>query len=337
MKRIINIITPLFLSLLLSGCMGGSPKPDASTNSLPSWYLNTSADSPFYYYGVGSGASKSEAINEALNQIAGKISVVVESTFKSKQKSSMNNGKSSFSNEVDQSIKAKIQGIKFSNYKVSKNAQIGKKIYLLVKVDREALFKSKLKELNAIDVNIDSEWKRSENLTNFEKIKLSSAIQKDIINAKAMFPILTAIKNDFLDASYNSKYNDYNSKFSKLKDNIYAYIKKGNSPKFESIVRKYLSQYGIKLVDKLSSSTKSLIIIEVKKESKQLPFKLKNNKFVKVTVQINTYSSKNKLLAKNSVSVKNVSKISVKDASNKTEKFEKLIISQGIIKVLTGK
>jgi len=124
-----------------------------------------------------------------------------------------------------------------------------------------------------------------------------------------------------------------------------VYFKKSNAAAFQNIVKKYVSQAGAKIfkdIKKINKKElKNLIIIDIKKSAKEQKMtstseKLKNAHFAKVAITLTVLNSDNKVLAKNIISVLNISKVSFEDAVNKTEKFEKEIKKQGILNILMG-
>ena len=343
---LLKYLTVPVTALFLSGCFGGGPSPDqTSSNQIPEWFVNTPKDNPMYFYGSGEGQTKDEAQSNALSQIAATISVTVESTMSSLRKQSTSNGHVDYSSETEQQVKSSVKAMKFSNYRVTKSAMFGGKYYLLVELDRDGFFATKLKELQALDNAIASEWKRYNTLSVFEKARQVVGIKGKISEALAMLPILSAINEGFKDSQYRSVYEKQMDEMSYVTDNLLATFGTTNSPSVQELVKKYLSQMGIKMVKSKSGLSgkqlDNLIIIDIDVSAKEQALKsaskaLEGAHFAKVSVTLTTKAANGKVMAKNIVSVRNISKESFADAVAKTEKLEELIQREGIMNILAG-
>ena len=85
-------------SVVFSGCLGGSKQPVVK---YPTWYTKLHQDSKIILYATAEAYSEKEAVTLALNSIASKISVSVESSYTSTTNSSRN----SYSKNTQQNIK----------------------------------------------------------------------------------------------------------------------------------------------------------------------------------------------------------------------------------------
>ncbi len=116
-------IIPLILVFI--GC---STKP-------PKWFFNPLNDTNEILYASSSGKTKEDAINNALNLAASKISIKINSIFISnKGYYKLNNHINTYSN-VSKQITAQIKNFEFHNYKIIKIAKKDK-YYVLIAIDR---------------------------------------------------------------------------------------------------------------------------------------------------------------------------------------------------------
>ena len=116
--------------LFLTACMGSPSYPD--------WYKKLNQDTSRYAYGTGEGYDKEEAVIRALNVIASKISVSVESTSTSNINITTEDGEESYHRNVNQNVVNYVEKVELSNYKVQKVEEIDDNKYaVLVRVDKE--------------------------------------------------------------------------------------------------------------------------------------------------------------------------------------------------------
>jgi len=142
-----HLFSTLPLLSLLGGCVANSPQKEI-TEPIPEWFMNTPNDTGNFYFGVGEGRSKDVAKNVALNDIASRISVTVKSTLSSEINQKIAKGKELITRNSQQKLLAQVKAIEFSNYNIDKMIVQNNRNYVLVKVNRIALYKKRLKKLN---------------------------------------------------------------------------------------------------------------------------------------------------------------------------------------------
>ena len=121
MKKLI-----IFLAILFISC--SSPKP-------PKWYNKIYNDNNFFVYSTGVGQTKKEAITNALANASAKISVIVQSHYKSLKYQYKGDDTSNYSNNSIFNIETKTNPITFTQYKILK-LQNNDKYYVLLKINR---------------------------------------------------------------------------------------------------------------------------------------------------------------------------------------------------------
>ena len=194
------------LLLFLNACMGGA--------SYPTWYKTVHQDTSHYSYGTGEGYSKQEAVIRALNVIASKISVSVESTSISNVNIASHNGEEEYHREVNQNVTNHVQKVELSNHKVLKVEEIENHRYaVLVRVDKE--LNAKLL-LSKVDAHIKEYHQllahKSNPVETFKKYghAIKQINQKDMRNcsiAKGLYPSSNASKrsNSLIDIKNKMK------------------------------------------------------------------------------------------------------------------------------------
>jgi hypothetical protein len=164
----------------------------------PKWLINPPKDNILYFYAAGEGYTKKEAVKNALNDIASRINVKITSEFII-NKGSYNN---KIYNDTYQLIKAEVKNIHL-NYEILKTKKIDKKIYVLLRVDKEKLIIS-------LKNDIDNEIKQLTSLLKTKnpckKVKNAYIVLQKLKSLNSKISIL----NYFIPSTYNTK-NIYNT------------------------------------------------------------------------------------------------------------------------------
>jgi hypothetical protein len=329
------------ISFTFLGCAGGSMGQFAQPkNELPNWYLNPKTSNAAYYYGVAEGSSKKEAKINALNQIAAEISVSVSSSIDI-SKTSKNNV---YSKEVESKTKASIEKIKFTGIEIIENAYNNGKFYTYLKVNRDILFNSQKKALDNDYESTISMWKHMQKNGVFELFKNGSKLNSNLDKIFIQLPKLKAINDNFNQDKYLTELVSIKNKARDMQSNAVVYVQNNKgSQGYQSVIKKYLSSFGMNLISNKSdvSNKKNLIIVDLTKKSQPKKVKttdprLKGASFADVVITIKTKNYKNKIIAQNRIKVINISKSGYNAASVKTAKFEREIKKQGIMNILLG-
>lgn len=338
------LISVFVYTSLSTGCMKKDTVKITKTQ-IPEWFINSPQDSQNVFYGVGKGRSKEEAKNTALNDIASRISVTIQSTLSSEKEQRISKGEESFISNSQQNLLAQVKAMEFSNYIISDMVIQEGFTYVLVNVDRKALYHKNKKKLDSKMSVLQAKWGRYNTLHAFNRFDEIKQIKSLIDEVQVKLPIITAISDKFKDEEYRKKLEDYLDEMSYLKDRVVAIFQEGNSPEIELVLKKHLSQAGIRLITSMSNLGKkeleNLIVINVtsdavRKKVKTTNQQLKNAHFAKITINLTTRNHNSKVLAKNTFSVTNISQISFDDALLQTSKLDKLVKKTGIISILTG-
>ncbi len=240
---------------LLGGC-----KPltiQVGKKELPKWYLTPQSDNYNYFYATGSGDNKQEAITNALNMIASKISVEVSSEFNSMVRNSTIEGYSRFSQK---NINLRVQRLKFNNYKILKTQEIGDKIYLLLRVDKQKMANALIEEISIRLRDMDIK-KSNFNGSNYRKLKLYEMLAKEAKEIKADFLIANSISPKSYRERFLRKIDSYIKDYIKLKNSITFYIQ--NRPKdadYAKVVANFITKKGFNLTNKIDDNT---IIVDI--------------------------------------------------------------------------
>lgn len=340
MFKLLAILITAVISLSFLGCGGATPQPkSSSTAKMPTWYLSEVPTDSINFYGVGEGTTKESAKSKALAQISGAISTTVQSAMEMTEQDSTENG---YSQESKSNIKSTTDSIKFTGIGIIDTAYIEGRFYTYLKVDREVLF-------NSIKRDLDNDYNKALNQFNqmqskgsFEVLKKSPKLKKQIDNilSKPTMEILKSINPQFKSTQYRDKIVAIKRDLDDTKADTVVYLKsKDNlSSYYKDIVEKYISSYGLTMLDS-QKKMKNLLVIDIsvkakKKNVKTSDPRLRGASFAAVTVVLITKDYKGKTVAQNRVDVINISKDGLEAAKIKTKKFEREIKREGILNIL---
>lgn len=339
-----NSLYSLCLLIFLSGCSGGisslsspSPKNNPLSNGLPEWIIKPESSNSSYYYAVGEGKNKDEALKNALAQISGQISVTISSDTTTSKKVTND----SYEKEVQNTIKASTDNIKFSGVSTIDTAFQNDTFYSYVKVDKNVLFDAIKKDFDMEYKQIQNKWKQVAIGDPFLLFRESKSFEGSILKSTADLSILKSIKNDFNQNQYIETLEKLRIDFKTKKNLINAYVETKDAKGEKSLIEKAISEFGIKVISNLSlGNPKNTLRIVIDKSAKRVENMTKSKKledvvYADVTLVITTYdfAKKNKL-AKNIIEVRNGTRENYEASVIKTKKFEREIEEKGILSIL---
>lgn len=344
MSKILTIFVTAVISLSFLGCGGATaqPKKNISQSKMPSWYLSEVPTDSISFYGVGEGSSKELAKSKALAQISGTISTTVESAMEMTETDTTENG---YSQESKSNIKSSTDSIKFTGITVIDTAYVDGKFYTYLKVDREQLFNSLKGDLDSKYSKISVLFKQMKANGIFDILKNSAKVDKMVsyILSKPTIEILKSIKPSFKATKYRAMVVSIQTDLAKLKSKAVIYIKSKDSlsSHYKDILKKYISSYGITLVNnkKRVKDKTNLLVVDVavkakKKNVKTSDPRLRGASFAAVHIYLTTKNHKGKIVAQNIVNVVNISKDGLSAAKIKTRKFERELKRRGVLNIL---
>lgn len=257
MKNLFQIFA--FLSIVVfSGCFSKEPKPKELEIAYPNWFDNQPKDNSRFIYGIGESISKKDAIAQALNSISSRISVQVESTYKSK---TVLKG-SEYSRDISLDIKQSLKKIEFTNYKVLNNHRISRRNLVLVQVDRIQTAKSLKSKINRNLQNLKNTLFSKYN-SRVAKLKSCISVKNKISSIDSEILILNSINPKSKNSSLFNKVteiNDISNKFiSKINFNIIG------GGEYGKILTKLIGEKGFSI-----SKRRNSIKIEIKLKKEKL-------------------------------------------------------------------
>jgi hypothetical protein len=339
-------IGSILIAVFLSGCAGGmipigQPKAQSSStnsSSMPKWVINPKQANTQYYYAVGEGQSKDEALKSALAQVSSQISVTIASDTTTSKKLSNN----TYQREVEKTIKASTQNIKFSGVTTLENAFFKDSFYTYVQVDRTILFESLKKDFDLKLEKLKTTWQTIESGDPFLIFKNAKYVEETAIELTANLSILKSIKREFNETPYIQKIQQIQTSFESKKSKVLVFVETDTGFKEKELIEKAISEYGIKVTPSLRGlqNKNNLLRIYIKKSAKEVENMTKSRKlqdvvYADVTLVITTYNSTKKTkFAQNIITLRNGTRENYQASVKKTKKFEREIEQQGILKIL---
>lgn len=289
----------------------------------PSWFTETKADTASQYYGYGTGETQEDAVKAALNEIASKIAVTIESRYASMQTVSGEG----FVNERKNEILANVKKMKFNNHEVMKSVNDSDEIYVLVRVDREQLLEEKKSELDILSSKLSEEQASIQNMSDIEKYKTIMMLEDDLKTLNETFFMSKSIVSSFEGDRYSELYKNFKKMMVNSKSGIVLSIDGDTivSKNYAKVFANYLSKQGIKV-----SQTKANAILMVTANTKEKKVEstseaIQNSKFASVELSTVLKKSDGTQIASNSTRFVNNSSTSYDDAIKKTQKLEKFL------------
>jgi hypothetical protein len=193
-----------------------SSKNNITKNTLPNWYLNITNNTNEYIYGKAQANDLKEAKLLALEDMSNKLIVQLQSSFSSTTNVSKNFYDKTSTKEISQSNKK----ILFQNYKTLKSEYLNQEYYILLQVNRKLLSKTYKDKLNLLHNTIKSHFLNSQKKDKLQEIYLLIKLQKEILKAKEILYILTALQTSFDKNKYLQYYESIATKLTRNKENL---------------------------------------------------------------------------------------------------------------------
>jgi len=319
--KLLLIFATIFL---LSGCSSTKNEPN-----YPQWYTKIHKDSPIYLHGLGESSSKKGAIAIALNEIASKITVSIESSYSSTTNVSGKN----YNKSIQKTIKNSIKKIEFTNYKVLKEVVLSNNTYaVLVQVDRLDLAHSL--EIKIADEIKSANTKLNSKFNNFTlKLKTMAKIQNSIPSIKSNIFILGTLDEMMDIKKYLSSINQINKKINKIKNMTTMSITNTTTSQndYTKVLSSIITQKGFSVV-------KDNPDLHITVDTKEQEISSMGNKIIKANVEITIFNkSKTKVIGTKKFVTGGKSRANFSQAHEfSTRNFKDKILKENILSDILG-
>jgi hypothetical protein len=327
-KKYINIA---LLTAIFAGCSTNTVVPFANkSGSIPTWYINSPKNSSIFLYGLGEGYSIREAKENALNDMASRLTVSIGSDIKTKVKVS-HGSINGYSKNIIKNIEVEVQKIKFTNAKVYKSKQVDDKFYIIMQIDKEQFLEHLLKEFKVLDERLTKRYNSLKSYSLLEQINILEELKSDIIKAKKDSIVIGAIDNNFDYLLYIKKYNNYIDTIDSLKNSSTIYVK-------TNLQKKYFLDQLIDLINQKGYKvSKDGANIEVALDNKVRYSLARGWHIARVSTAISIISSGKVISSKVINSIGRSSSTKENALQNASENFRIKILKDGLEKIIFSK
>lgn len=300
----------------------------------PAWVLNKPVDTAQSFYGVGAGYTLQEASDKARAAIAARIQATVSSERICETMYSNFSGNEDLVEKCRETSASQAKQT-LTNTEVRKSARDDGEWYVLIEADRNALFAAQKRKLDKNDRQLQREWSAYEAASAFEKIKLSTTIDKLLGSAEQSLPLLAIYQPGFNGGDYRQRYRMYRDSIRSTYGGATVTVKADAiSQPLADLVREALSKENIKLTKK---NPDSVIYIRTGLSKRMLRTTRYPQFFgVKRKAIIDIQNKKGVSVSQNQVCTKAGSPRSYEEAIGDTRKYRQMIDRYGVIAFLTG-
>ncbi|MBA1433217.1 MAG: LPP20 family lipoprotein [Epsilonproteobacteria bacterium] len=287
MRYLIQIATIFVLLLTFVGCGGAKPAPAKVKTPPPGWVYGVSpADTQEKMYGLGIGKNREAAIKAALNDMVSKLSVTLQSSFKSKEKVENYYQTST----VTSNIEADIAKIKINNYKVIRSYKVNyKEFAVMIETDKQQFIRGLKDDLEQKYKNILQQLEHVNTENIIVRYNTKKVLSKEAEKLKSLIFIISELDPQFNKNKYLEFISNMRSVFLQEAQNLKFYVDGDtNSKLFTEKIKNNLVKNHFNLV----SARKNAIRISVKTEKRL------SDSFVKIitfTIHVSVYEGKNRI------------------------------------------
>jgi len=258
-RQFLYIVLIFATMILNTGCFSHKNK----TVKYPNWFYNIKKDTTVFYYGSGEGSSKKEAVTNALNEIASKVSVSISSTFDSTTSITTTKNSNGYVKTINKNVQNKVKKIEFSSYKVIKFQQLTKnKCVVFISVNRLTNAQLMLDKINTKIDEYNNTLKQT-NLNIASKLKQYINVSDEITNKT--LPdcfIAKSLYNDEDISKSIQKLLDIKTTIDNFRNSISFSIVSDNIKGYKDVIAELLSQKKFAIVPSNSTITIKLSVKE---------------------------------------------------------------------------
>lgn len=339
LSSILKSVTAMVVVLSLSGCISEFLKPQASEsiNKTPEMVFDAPRDTSQFYYAADKGETVELAKNNALAQIASRISVLVKAEIDNETKVRTEGGETDIEDTTISKVNARAKAIEFTGVNIEQTDTVSGLKHVIVSVDRNILFQSYVRKFEAIDAKIKKEIAIFNKSPVFSQLKLSYDINTLISNAKAEIKILKAMRPSYDDKVIIDRYSAYEDKVRSVKQKaVFSITADKNSQSLATLIKNYLSEESIKMAKNGANVRLHISTTATDKKFKTSNSKLANTKIVNRVSSLKVKDRKGVVISNNVVKTKGSSSASREDAIQQTRQYERLIEKDGILSFISG-
>lgn len=227
----------------------------------PTWYINSTNNNDAYIYGAGAGASKDEAVKDALSNAISKLRVSVSSKMTTETVATNVGAETDTRQKINTTVSATdINGYDISNFDKDQTGMF----FVEIKIDKHQFYEQKYteftKELQTVRDAITALDKMKSAV---EKIKAFNVIRPNIAKATDLLYLISSLNKNLAFSEYISELTECGKKksaiISKLKFNI-----KGNDQMAQVVLENAITEKNYRLSRSFDTQDPYSILMQFK-------------------------------------------------------------------------
>jgi len=292
----------------------------------PDWSINPPPDTQDYWFDSGEGVSKDDAIAKALNRIASKICISIDSTLKVRQTEKNNR----YNQEIEDLIKVEVEDITFKGYDVLQTTISNNIFFVLIKVDKQKYIKDETNALSQIYQSMRDLYDQIINKHALEVLKYKNDWNNTIELFNKKVSLLLGLNHSTPANILNTK-RTYNKQIKAKLSSIEIFIQHDNHTQYISDgIKELLTNVSIPIVNSKSSNSIIMLIHGgVKQEKFDQEF------IIKLSINIRLKTPSNKTISEKNFSQSGTSLIGFDSAlQNASRAFCNQAKEEGLLTLL---
>jgi hypothetical protein len=234
----------LSLVLLFTACSTTKPQITHTPKILPAWYLTPPTNNSQFLYGVGSGSNREQSIKSALDDLASKLGISIESNFNSTQTS--NKGfREYISINTNFNIKSSIDEIRISNYEILDAKKVKYNNYItIIRSNKDSFTDSLISSLDNTFGTIKDKERSIINTDPLSRYSFYKSSSKTLSKIFYKLLVLDSLSEGFDIDKYLQFIKRINTKLNILQNNInFFVINYARTDLFENILKSYINNH----------------------------------------------------------------------------------------------
>ena len=260
MKRQLLIL--LLFAAIVTGCAPAKPAiPISQPEALPAWYLTPPAADAQWLYGAGLGKDRDEAVQNALDNLLGQLSISVESSLEINTQVSTHG----YRQESRRQIRSEVAKIRIGNYQIAEAKELGyRRFAVLVQSDRKGFARSLLSDVQTRFASIDAALKSQEGASALIRYGAYKAARQEAEAAFAPLMVLKSVDSGFDATPYLEKSRALHAEAEQLRQSLSFQIHaEGYGQKMAEPIKAALAKERFTLTQKSDSALRLWVRAEV--------------------------------------------------------------------------
>jgi len=252
-------ISLIFTTLLLLNLSACTTAKDEKLSDVPSWYLNVKQNNSQNLFGVAQGFTLEESTRFALADAASRLMVSVSSTSSMIREENQN----SSNEELRQNVRQNIEKINFTNFTVTRSAQVNNNFFTEVQIEREPFIYEQKQRLEFLETQVANLEKNLVQKNTIQKRNNLLKILKLYSEIELESRILQGLGVDVGLGEKLKKLANFKDQLGSLSDKIEFYFDKNSPIEIVKIIRSALNKEKMKVVSSHNPSNESEVVLQI--------------------------------------------------------------------------